>query len=264
MDITDKDIEAFNRDGYLIHPDVFTAEEVDILRTEVADIIENQIGRPEISMEQSGKTPRLIYGADTYSAPFAALARHPRWINPAKAILGSDVYIHQLRINPKSAFQGGSFWWHQDFATWHFEDGMPTSNALMIAVFLDDIHYINGPLMVIPGSHKYGEIQQRVPNQDSTGYTIMDIDPDVVSDLAEKGGIVPLIGSAGSIMFMHCNLMHASAGNVTPLARTIVYVNANSVNNTPVKKSRASYHCNYDFSPLQPLPDDCLLASKSM
>jgi len=263
MKLTEQDIQAFHRDGYLICPDVFTRDEVKVLNDEVSDIIKNHLDRPEVSLEKHGKTPRLIYGADRYSDPFAALVRHPRWLNPAKAILDSDVYIHQLRINPKAAFQGGSFWWHQDFSTWHFEDGMPTSNALMIAVFLDDIHTINGPLMVIPGSHRYGEIQQRVPNQDSTGYTIMDIDPDVVSDLADKGGIVPLTGSAGSIMFMHCNLMHASAGNVTPMPRTIVYINANSVNNAPLNKKRASHHCNYDFTPLQPLKDDCLVAYKT-
>ncbi|MCB1816172.1 MAG: phytanoyl-CoA dioxygenase family protein [Candidatus Competibacteraceae bacterium] len=259
MKLTEQEISFFEEKGYVIRPNLFSKDEVQSLRDGLQDIYTHHLDRPEIAREKNNDAPRLIFGADKFSDPFYKLSRHPRWLEPAKQLLGNEVYIHQLRINPKKEFEGEGFWWHQDFATWHYEDNMPTSNALMIAVFLDDIYETNGPLMVIPGSHHHGEIPERSPDTDKTGYTVMDVENETVKRLVEEGGIEALTGSAGSVMFMHCNLLHASAGNVTPWPRTIVYINANSVNNQPTNLRRAEYHCNRDFSPLQPLQDDCLI-----
>lgn len=258
MTLSPEQLQSFQDKGYVICPDLFSRDEMTVLNDALQVIYADHLERPEVSREKGSAAPRMIFGADQFSPAFARLARHPRWIKPAQQILGTEVYIHQLRINPKMAFEGEAFWWHQDFATWHFEDGMPTSNALMIAVFMDDILQINGPLMVIPGSHKYGEVPERVPNQDKTGYTIMDVHRDTVKELVDKGGIETLTGRSGSVMFMHCNLLHASAGNVTPRPRSVVYINANSVANEPTTKKRARYHCNPDATPLKPLADNCL------
>lgn len=260
MKLEPQQLKHFEQNGYVICENLFTSNEMSILRGALQEILDDDTDRPEVSREKNSNAPRLIYAADRYNDAFARLVRHPRWIEPAKQILESDVYIHQLRINPKMPFEGEAFWWHQDFATWHFEDGMPTSNALMIAVFMDDIFETNGPLMVIPGSHKYGEISEREPNQDKTGYTVMEVERNTVASLVEKGGIEALMGAAGSVMFMHCNLLHASAGNVTPFPRSIVYINANAVTNEPTSKKRAPFHCNPDPTPLKPLQDDCLLS----
>lgn len=260
MKLSIEQLRQFEQQGYVICKDLFTSEEMKTLRGALQEILNDDIDRPGVSREKNSKAPRLIYGADQFNEVFARLVRHPRWMEPAKQILESDVYIHQLRINPKAPYEGEGFWWHQDFSTWHFEDGMPTSNALMIAVFMDDIYDTNGPLMVIPGSHKYGEIPERVPNPDETGYTVMEVSRDVVAGLVKESGIEALTGSAGSVMFMHCNLLHASAGNVTPYPRSIIYINANSVGNIPTKKKRAAHHCNPDATALEPLEDDCLVS----
>lgn len=260
MNLTAQEIVSFHKNGYVIRPNLFSLDEVKKLRSGVEDMIVNHADLPEIAWEKNSKSPRLIYGADKYNDAFYKLSRHPRWIIPAKQLLNKDIYIHQLRINPKKQFEGEGFWWHQDFATWHYEDGMPTSNALMIAVFLDDIYDTNGPLMVIPGSHRHGEISDRSPDPDETGYTVMAVEKDTVTQLVREGGIEALTGTAGSVMFMHCNLLHASAGNVSPWPRTIVYINANSVDNIPTSNKRAFFHSNRDASALEPLNDDCLIS----
>jgi hypothetical protein len=46
-------------------------------------------------------------------------------VGPARQLLGSDVYVHQSRVNFKPGFNGQDFYWHSDFETWHAEDGMP-------------------------------------------------------------------------------------------------------------------------------------------
>jgi ectoine hydroxylase len=259
MILTAEQIDAYRRDGYVAVPQVFSRAEVAVLNAALDRFIGEQ--RPEVHLQRRGsEVPRLIYAADRYSEAFRRLARHPRWIGPARQLLGSDVYIHQLRINPKAPFDGESFWWHQDYGTWRLEDGMPTPRALMIAVYLDDVDATNGPLLVIPGSHHHGHIDETHPDRNAGGYTVVDIDRPAIEKLVAEHGIRAMTFGAGSVMFMNCNLVHASPENLTPRRRTIVYVNANSVENAITRPVRATHHANRDFTPLVPLADRCLLA----
>ena len=84
----------------------------------------------------------------------ARLTRDPRLVNVARQILGSEVYVHQSRANMKPGFKGKEFYWHSDFETWHVEDGMPAMRALSCSVLLTDNNANNGPLMLVPGSHR--------------------------------------------------------------------------------------------------------------
>jgi len=258
--LSDAQIADYHRDGFVTVPDLFSRAEVGVLNRALDGFIGEQ--RVETHMQRRGtEAPRLIYAADRVSEPFRRLALHPRWIEPAKQLLGSDVYIHQLRINPKAPFDGEPFWWHQDYGTWRLEDGMPTPRALMIALYLDDVDATNGPLLVIPGSHHHGAVDQINPDRNPAGYTVADIERPVIERLVADHGIAAMTFRAGSVMFMNCNLVHASPENLTPKRRTIVYINANSVENRITKPVRATHHANRDFTPLVPISDDCLLAA---
>lgn len=67
-------------------------------------------------------------------------------------MLGEEVYMHQYKVNAKAAFEGDVWQWHQDYGTWARDDGIPQARAMNIAVFVDEVMPINGPLMFIPGS----------------------------------------------------------------------------------------------------------------
>src|SRR3546814_19786785 len=60
----------------------------------------------------------------------------------------------QSRLNYKPGFVGKEFYWHSDFETWHVEDGMPQMRALSMSILLAPNTVLNGPLMIIPGSHR--------------------------------------------------------------------------------------------------------------
>lgn len=257
MRLAPEQLEAYRERGYVAVPGLFARPEIDVLRSALERFIDAP--RPEVHMQRRGsEAPRLIFAADRYSEAFRRLSLHPRWIGPAQQLLGSEIYIHQLRINPKAPFDGESFWWHQDYGTWRLEDGMPTPRALMIAVYLDDVDATNGPLLVIPGSHSHGHIDDTRPDRNPTGYTVADIERPVIAQLVAEHGIEAMTFPAGSVVFMNCNLVHASPENLTPRRRTIVYINANSVENRITRFARATHHANRDFTPLVPLADDCL------
>ena len=257
MKLSPSQIEEYRERGYVVAPQLFSAQEIATLNLGLDQYLAQ--ARSEIHLQRRGsETARLAYAADRYSEAFRRLVRHPRWIEPAKQLLDDDIYIHQLRINPKAPFDGESFWWHQDYGTWRLEDGMPSPRALMLGLYLDDVTAANGPLLVIPGSHHHGAIDEIHPDRNAGGYTVADIDRPAITRLVQAHGIDALTFPAGTAVFINCNLVHASPENLTPFRRTIVFLNANAVSNKITKLVRAEHHASRDFTPIQALADDCL------
>ena len=74
--------------------------------------------------------------------------------------------------------------------------------------------------------------------------------------------IVAAKGAPGFVVFFHGNTLHASAGNLTPVDRLSIFISYNTVANAlqPVANPRPAFISERDFTPLDPLPDDALLA----
>ena len=144
-------------------------------------------------------------------------------------MFGEDVYVHQFKLNAKAAFEGDVWQWHQDYGTWARDDGMPDARAMNIAVFLDEVMPINGPLLLIPKSHKQG-VFAAGHDKSTTSYPLWTLDKDTVTRLAADAegadgvGIVAPTGKPGSVLMFHGNLVHASPPNITPYPRKIVYL----------------------------------------
>lgn len=258
MHLSDSQIEEFDRKGYLLFPGLLDHEEAMVLRAALPSLYERD--GPEVVREQNSDTIRLVYGAHDYCDPFAKLSVLPRLLGPVRQLLRGDTYIHQSRLNPKPGFSGGAWNWHQDFGTWHREDGMPEPRCVMTAIFLHDATPVNGPLLILPGTQHHGTVQD-VAREDATGYTVMQIDPPLVESFAAKNGIVPLMGPAGTVAFIHCNLVHGSSNNVSPWERGIMYMNYNALDNVPTGgNERAWFHNNMNRAPLAPGDDDALHA----
>src|SRR5665647_2644929 len=121
-----------------------------------------------------------VFFPDCFSEEeIALLARHPRLIEPLRQLFGEEVYVHQFKLNAKAAFEGDVWQWHQDYGTWHRDDGMPAARAMNIAVFLDEVMPINGPLLLIPKSHKQG-VFAAGHDKSTTSYPLWTLDKDTV------------------------------------------------------------------------------------
>jgi ectoine hydroxylase len=255
MKLTPQQIENFNTEGWLFLPELFRAEEVASLRHEAEAIYREP--RPEVWREKSG-APRTAFAAHHYNEAFRLLGAHPRMIEPVEQIFGEKVYLHQYKINAKSAFTGDVWQWHQDYGTWKRDDGMPQPKAMNIAVFLDEVMPINGPLMLVPKSQTAGDL---VASHDTatTSYPLWTLDEDTVTRLVEQGGIVAPTGKAGGMLMFHGNLVHGSAGNITPYPRKIVYLTLNAVSNYIRTPTRPEFIAHRDFTPIETVDDDALM-----
>jgi ectoine hydroxylase len=255
MQLNDAQLKQFQEDGWIFLPDAFSAEEVAVLRAEAENIY--KLDRKEIWREKSG-SPRTAFAAHTYNEAFGILGRHPRLIEPLEQVFGEKVYMHQFKINAKSAFDGDVWQWHQDYGTWARDDGMPEPRAMNIAVFVDEVMPINGPLMLVPKSHQQG-VFAAGHDKATTSYPLWTLDKDVVTKLVKEGGIVAPTGKPGGLLMFHGNLVHGSAGNITPYPRKIVYLTLNAVSNYIRKPTRAEFIAHQDFTPIQACADDALL-----
>jgi len=254
MQLTNEEIARFHEEGYIFRPNAFTTSEASVLRQAAADVYAQD--RKEVWREKSG-APRTAFAAHTYNEAFRRLGVHPRLISPVKQILQEDVYMHQYKVNAKAAFEGEVWQWHQDYGTWARDDGMPEPRAMNIALFIDDVLPINGPLMLIPRSHKQGVLDAG-HDLETTSYPLWTLDKDTVTRLADEGGIVAPTGPAGSMLMFHGNLVHASPPNITPYPRTIVYLTLCAVSNHITKFKREEWIAHRNFDPINTISDGAL------
>ena len=261
MKLTAHQLAQFDRDGYLFFPGLFTPEETGRL----TDAVPALYSRREVCnvREKGSDAVRTNFAAHLYSEPFARLARHPRMVEPVQQLLGEALYMHQFKINGKLAFEGDVWQWHQDYGTWLNDDLMPTERAMNVAIFLDDVNAFNGPLMFIPGSHRKGVVDAK-HDLTTTSYPLWTVSHELIAQLVARaggknGGIVSPQGPAGSMILFHGCLVHASTSNLSPWNRTSVYLSLCAVSNHIRRFKRPGYIAHRDFTPLECLPDDCLL-----
>jgi ectoine hydroxylase len=256
MELTPEQLAQFDRDGYLFFPSLFTPSEMKVLLDEVPRLYAMQ--RPENVREKGSNAVRTNFAAHLYSAPFARLARHPRMVRPVEQLFGEKLYMHQFKINGKMAFEGDVWQWHQDYGTWMNDDLMPEARAMNVAIFLDEVNEFNGPLMFIPGSHKQGALPAG-HDTSTTSYPLWTIDNEAITKLVGQGGIVAPKGPPGSMILFHGCLVHASTSNLSPWNRVSVYLSLCAISNHIRRFKRPEYIAHRDFTPIETLPDDCLL-----
>jgi ectoine hydroxylase len=254
MKLSDDQVDRFERDGYVFLPKVFSAAEVGLLAAEAKRLF--ALEREEVWREDNG-APRTAFAAHLYSEPFRRLGAHPRLIEPVMQILSEEVCMHQFKVNAKAAFDGAVWQWHQDYGTWARDDLMPEPRAMNIALFIDEVTAANGPLLFIPGSHRRGVVEAG-HDLETTSYPLWTLDRASVRELADEGGLVAPVGPAGSVLLFHSNLVHASPPNISPWDRVIVYLSLCAVSNHIRRFKRKEWIAHRDFTPIEPLSDDCL------
>jgi len=217
---SDAQRDAYQRDGFIVVPDLLGATELSALRQIIAELVagaatvdthtavydlEPGHTRAEPKVRRI-KTPHEVHPA------FGAVVRSPAVIEVLTRLIGPGLRLHSSKLNMKSARYGSPVEWHQDWAFYpHTND-----DVLAIGVMLDDMDFENGPLLVTPGTHK-GPIWN---HHGEDGRFCGLIDPaDIPNEIANA---VPLIGRAGSMSFHHVRSLHGSALNTSDRSRNLL------------------------------------------
>ncbi|MBN3881433.1 MAG: phytanoyl-CoA dioxygenase family protein [Nostoc sp. JL34] len=276
MYLTEEQLLIYRNQGFLLLSEYFSRTEVEIMKSELSALsTENS---PKKIIEKDGKTVRSLHGSHTTNDVFNCLTRHPFIVEPAMQIVGNQVYIYQFKVNLKAAFTGDIWKWHQDYIYWRKEDGMPKPQVVNAMCLLDDMNEFNGPLFVIPSSHKEEMIDitdhsPRVTNTNSnssgesntwissfSANLKYSLSQELIANLVSKYGISFIKAAAGSVLFFDSNLVHASSNNISPFGRSTVIITYNSIENIPlpVQNPRPDFLVSQDYRPVTPLAPDAL------
>jgi ectoine hydroxylase-related dioxygenase (phytanoyl-CoA dioxygenase family) len=219
--ISQRDIEQYRTDGYLVVPDVLDAGMLQRVRGALDNLVAGAAAvreHTEIYDLEPGHQPeapkvRRIKLPHGHTPVFWDLAQYPPLVAILEKLLGpSGVRLHGSKINLKQPHYGSPVEWHQDWAFYpHTNDDL-----LAVGVMLDDAFLENGPLLVVPGSHKGPVWDHHSPE----GYFCGAMDPTRAE--VDFASAVPLTGRAGSMSFHHVRLVHGSAQNISSKPRRLL------------------------------------------
>lgn len=236
--LSEHQLRSYHKNGFIQLRGLLPESEAAALLQEAKNLAtsSSREQRPEAVYEPDGREVRSVFRAHRLHAVFDQLIRDGRLLDVARQLLGSDVYIHQSRINLKPGYAGKDFYWHSDFETWHVEDGMPRMRAVSCVVLLTENNEFNAPLMLVPGSHMHyiacvGQTPQDHYKKSLRKQEFGVPDPTSLGFLIERGGLQSAKGPAGSVLFFDCNLMHGSNSNISPFPRSNLFCVYNSVEN---------------------------------
>ena len=223
--LTQAQIDKFWRDGVLVVENAVSAIQLSALRTEFqtwveesrshsSDYGETRDGRRRFDLQpgHSAKTPglRRVQSPEEVSEAFESVMRNARTVDYCADLIGPNIRFHHGKVNSKLPGSATAVKWHQDFPF------QPMTNDDMITclLFVDDVTLENGPLEVIPESHK-GPLYSHWHDGVFTGA----IDDAVIDPQRDK--IIKCTGKAGDVCLMHVNLLHGSAPNLSDKPRTL-------------------------------------------
>ncbi|MDQ3259197.1 MAG: phytanoyl-CoA dioxygenase family protein [Pseudomonadota bacterium] len=217
--ISSRDIAHYHEQGYILVDDVLDGEQVSAARRTIDRILAGAKGIPshdetyDFEPTHTPDDPRVrrIKKPHTIDPLFWDLVKTPRMVAILTKLLGPKVRLHGSKLNIKAPRYGSPVEWHQDWAFYpHTND-----DILAVGVMLDDVLPENGPMLVLPGSHKGPTY-----NHHAQGRFCGAIDP--ASSPLDFKSSVPATGKAGSCSFHHVRLVHGSAQNTSDKPRLLL------------------------------------------
>ncbi|WP_163687187.1 ectoine hydroxylase [Mycolicibacterium gadium] len=242
--LDDSELETHSTNGYLVRPGTVGGDWLSVLRDELSCLDADADPSDPRIIREPGGTIRSVFEPHRFSEVIGEVITLDTVLPVARQLLGSDVYIHQARVNMMPGFTGTGFYWHSDFETWHAEDGMPAMRAVSCSIALTENFPYNGSLMVMPGSHRtfYPCIGATPQNNHASSLIKQEIgvpDQATLTEAAARYGINQVTGPAGTALWFDSNVMHGSGSNITPFPRSNIFLVFNSVDNQLVAPYRA-------------------------
>lgn len=248
-------LKELNECGYSQITGLFDTSTIKSINGKLNDYI--QTGHDGIVMETDSNAVRGVHGPHLYDKFFHDLACNKTIIDLCNLYLGDQVYIHQFKINMKQALEGKHWPWHQDFVYWHEFDHIEQPRLLNIAVALDDISMLHGPLCFIPGSHKLGDLTKyrKAGSQNWEKAVSADLtyqlEKDVISELLDRFDYQFVLAKAGDVIVFDPQLAHCSSNNLSASDRRLMIITVNAVSNAPVRQSnRPAFLAARSFEPI--------------
>jgi ectoine hydroxylase-related dioxygenase (phytanoyl-CoA dioxygenase family) len=237
--LTEDQKAFYDENGYLLVKEAVTPEQlarVQEITYRLIDASRQVTASDEVydlDAGHSAEAPRLTriklpHKRDPF---FWDLIRSSRLTEVLTDLLGPHTNLLTSKLNTKAPGGGRAVEWHQDWAFY------PATNDSLLAfgLMLEDVDEENGPLMVIPGTHK-GPVLSHQAN----GYFAGAIDPG--DPLFARDKAVTLTGRAGDMTVHHVRALHGSAPNLSDRARMILFYECSASDAWPILGASSYIH----------------------
>jgi ectoine hydroxylase-related dioxygenase (phytanoyl-CoA dioxygenase family) len=217
--LTPAQVEEYHEKGYIVVEGVLSPEKLATLREETDKIIAAASSVTEndalydLEDSHTASNPRVRRIKEPYHhVPyFWNLTVDTDVTNIVAQLLGPNLRVYGGKMNMKAAGYGAPVEWHQDWAFYpHTND-----DVLATGMLLDDCDEANGPLMVVPGSHK-----GPVHDHHHDGAFCGAFDPE--AEKVDLSSAEKLMGPAGSMTIHHVRAVHGSAMNTSNRQRRLL------------------------------------------
>ncbi|ABN82558.1 phytanoyl-CoA dioxygenase family protein [Burkholderia pseudomallei] len=201
--LTDEEVAVFDENGFLVVRDLLDAEALASMHAAIDEIIGSANDVREVAeLEPSDASIiRRIWQPSKRHAAFRAIQEDPRIVDRIESLIGPDIVFHHSKLNMKGPRVGSPVEWHQDFSYY------PHTNPKLVAclVYLDDADEDNACLRVLAGSHR-ASIYDHTEHGQFRGKVAAENLPAGYAEMTAAG-------RAGTVVFLHCKVLHRSDAN---------------------------------------------------
>ena len=225
MSLNKKELNFYKKNGYLVKEKLISNKEINKINSLIDKIINKEEKKKNKIKNLGGSyNNNFVYNSNSsnkreilrlnnptyYNKLFFNLSRNKKIINIAKKLLGGSVRFHHCKLNFKlPSKKGGEVSWHQDWAFYpHTNDDLIT-----VGVYLEDCYEENGPLQVIPKSHKQKIFSHHNKSKEFVGK---------ICEKINSKNKKSLTGKAGTVTFHHVRTVHGSGLNLKNSKRPLM------------------------------------------
>jgi ectoine hydroxylase-related dioxygenase (phytanoyl-CoA dioxygenase family) len=228
-DITQDQLNDFNKNGYILIKSLFDKEEIELLKktaVEDRELDNHSFGRAD----GEGGTVRLSLWNHPGNNIYGMIARSHRIVDKVEKLLDDEVYHYHSKMILKDPEIGGAWAWHQDYGYW-YQNGVLFPHLVSVFIAVDKATKENGCLQVIKGSQHMGRVEH-ILTGDQAG-----ADQERVDEALKRLELVYCEMDPGDTIFFHSNLLHRSDQNKSPNSRWSLICCYNAASNDPYKES---------------------------
>ena len=247
--LNEQQINAFNKDGYLIVRGGLTAEET--IKLSGIALNDDIIKKNALDLnDSSGRKTRLTSWYTPGNDAYGLLTKSRRIIESVDKLLDGEAPVCHFhsKLMQKEPKVGGAWEWHQDYGYWYKNEFLFPDQMISVMIAITDANKQNGCLQVIKGSHKMGRVEHGFSGEQvgaSQHYV----------DLALKTmELVYVELKAGDALFFHSNILHRSAANLSDTARWSLISCYNRAANKAYNEASLSH-----ITPIEMVPDEALM-----
>jgi phytanoyl-CoA hydroxylase len=217
--LTASQIELYRENGYLVVPDAIAQERMARARAKLAELIEasRRVSASDAIYDledaHTPKNPRVRRIKDPHKVDevYADLLKASEITDIVAQLIGPDLRMEHTKLNLKPARGGEPVEWHQDWAFYpHTND-----DILEVGVMIEDCTMENGPLLIIPGSHRGPVFDHHYRGHFAGAIDPVALGPDIRRSVA-------ITGKAGSISLHHVRTVHGSKDNLSERDRPLL------------------------------------------